>query len=224
MTSLFSRGAPAQAFPPHERIQPTAATGRGGSPRLIHEKDIKAVDEGRHGHMVVAFEDQLYVLHPAVAVTQVPDHPSTLLWLVHPRDDRLPALIPMTPFRGEQDLKPKPLEDARVATPSAMRGLARRLLDGRADAAGVLALAEGRGHKVELSPSRTRLIVTWRKGRVDNEINGYLEGTEPILVAHLRGEPLTCDAGKHRQPEPAVTILVPSVPACTAHAAKGKAA
>jgi hypothetical protein len=45
-------------------------------------------------------------------------------------------------------------------------------------------------------------------------IREFLDVVEPMLVAHYRHEAFDCRAGRHRKPEPAITVALGNVPTC----------
>lgn len=77
-----------------------------------------------------------------------------------------------------------------------------------------------KGIGLELSPDRQYIIPRAPGGEVMHTEAQLLRDATPLLLGHLRGEPLVCVVTKHSTPEIAVTVLVTGAPSCAA-CAKG---
>jgi hypothetical protein len=80
----------------------------------------------------------------------------------------------------------------------------------------ILAYLEKKGASLVLAPDRASFYVTGPKGKLPPLVRDVVNATAPLLLAHLRGEPLSC-ALPHTGPAPeAVTLLLGGAPACAA--------
>lgn len=68
-----------------------------------------------------------------------------------------------------------------------------------------------------LSADKQCIVVSASGGNLDLDSRQLIEQAAPLLVAHLKGDPLQCNARPHPGkggPPPAVTLLVGGCPAC----------
>jgi hypothetical protein len=82
----------------------------------------------------------------------------------------------------------------------------------------ILARLAAKGATVSLSVDGSALVVESAGGRPHPGVPELVKESAPLLVGHLRGEPLRCTAGKHKGEAPAaVTVVLGGAVACAAH-------
>jgi hypothetical protein len=70
------------------------------------------------------------------------------------------------------------------------------------------------GATVTLDATSEHLVVTSSGGRPGPGVRELVTAAGPLLVAYLRGEPMTCTVSRHKPPAEAVTIALGGAPWC----------
>jgi hypothetical protein len=97
------------------------------------------------------------------------------------------------------------------------------LLPGREQRRGVQAILDvlqGKGVSLALTDAGTMYATG---ARVTTDVRSLIEDSRPLLVAHLRGEPMRCELRHPDERPEAVTLLVGGAAACEQHLAEGEA-
>lgn len=125
---------------------------------------------------------------------------------------------------------------ARVKIPQRLGGSSTGIMDGSTEplvhapkvrlfgVAAIVADLGRRGVVVSLATDRASVVVRSRTDILSHSASlvQFVRDAVPLLLGHLRGEPLRCTVGAHDKgiDDMAITILVGGTPACAAHLAE----
>ena len=85
----------------------------------------------------------------------------------------------------------------------------------------ILNRLESKGYSVALSADSASLVVTSDRAHERPGVREALAIAGPLLVGHLRGEPLTCTVSAHKKPAVATTFALGGAPWCGTCAPEG---
>jgi len=133
-------------------------------------------------------------------------------------------LLALSPLLARQEPWILPATEAGDPLRPTLTGRTAPLIasDGRPAIRGpeaIIAMLERKGIRLQLSGPNSRLEVLSRKGRAVADVRSLVQLAEPLVRAHLLGQPLRCEAG-HPPGEapPAVTLVEPdAMPCCEQH-------
>ena len=122
---------------------------------------------------------------------------------------------------------------ARVKIPQRLGGSSTGIMDGSTEplvhapkvrlfgVAAIVADLGRRGVVVSLATDRASVVVRSRTDILSHDANlvQFVRDAGPLLLGHLRGEPLRCTVGAHDKDidDTAITILVGGAPCCQSH-------
>jgi hypothetical protein len=78
----------------------------------------------------------------------------------------------------------------------------------------ILARLDRAGVAVRLSTDRIALVVSTSGGHLAPGLLDLVDRAGPLVLAHLRGEPLMCTVGQHEPPAPGISVALGGAPIC----------
>jgi hypothetical protein len=84
----------------------------------------------------------------------------------------------------------------------------------------IIEVLRQKGVEVRLSADKSAIVPLTADGRTRDIVRELIEAAQPLLLAHLRGQPLRCQLRhSEKQPPEAESLLVGGAAACAAHLA-----